>query len=155
MRRSRTQMGPDTSGNPFVRAVTVRRGWLTVGIRRELAEYPQRLHLVAIHPDEGPQTIHESIGLDTDEKTVTVQFEPTTDNGLVFQPAVPLAESAPDETAHLLDGALPTQIAFRLVNAERTSNEFDAVTATLDAQDGSALVTDLTDGIQLKTEDGR
>jgi hypothetical protein len=77
-------MGPGASGNPFVRSVTIRRGWLTVGIRRELAEYPQRLHLVAIHPDECPQTIHESIGLDTHEKTVTVQFEPTADNGLVF-----------------------------------------------------------------------
>jgi hypothetical protein len=148
-------MGPGASGNPFVRSVTVRRGWLKIGIRRELAEYPQRLHLIAIHPDEGPQTIHESIGLDTDEKTVTVQFEPTTDTKLVFQPAVPLAESTPDETAYLLEGALPTQIAFRLVNAERTSQEFDAVTATLDAQGGSPSITDLTDGIQIETGDGR
>lgn len=155
MRRARTQMGPGTGGDPFVRSVRVRRGWLTVGIRRELAQYPQRIHLIAIHSGKGPQTIHESIGLDTDEKTATVQFEPTTDNGLVFQPAVPLAESVPDKTAYLLDGGLPTQIAFRMVNAERTSREFDAVTATLNAQEGSPRISDLMDGIQIKSGDGR
>jgi len=148
-------MGPGSGGNPYVRSVAFRRGYLEVGIRRELAQFPQRLHLLAIHSRDGPETIHEQIGLDTDEKTVTVRFEPTTDDTLIFEPIVPLSETVPERDVELPADALPIRIVFRAVNAKRPSKEFDAVTATLEADNESPSVTDLTDGNQIGTGGNR
>lgn len=146
MQRShdRSQMGPAAGGDPYVQAVSINDGWLTVELKRTLADLPQRVHIVCRFADGAEQAIHEQVAVPSGTKHVTVRFKPTA-NGrqLSFEPVTHMAATPPTRSLPP-DIQVPTWIQFIVKNAIGAGQEFDTVAARIE-QNESGVTIDALD----------
>lgn len=151
MKRSgtRTQMGPGSGGEPYIDAVQFADGWLVVKLKRGLTEYPQRVHVICLFDDGDESVIHEEVQFPDEQKRAVARFEPGGDDGNIeFEPVVHVDGQPPQRTIAVAPEMTPAWIELRMLNASRSSQEFDRLSALIEEGDAGLKVTELDEDEQ-------
>jgi len=152
MKRSstRTQSGPAAGGNPYIDAVQFSDGWLEVKLRRELAEHQQRVHLICLYDGGDERAIHEMLAFPAGTKRVTARFRPISgDTRVKFEPVVHVDGQPSQRTIEIKPEMTPTWIELQILNAIRTDQEFDQVSALIEAEYSALRITEIEENQQL------
>lgn len=152
MKRSgtRTQMGPAAGGNPYIDAVQFSDGWLEVKLRRELDNRQQRIHLICLYDGGDERAIHEMLRFPAGTKRVTARFRPIGSNAsLKFEPVVHVGRQPPQQTIEITPEMTPAWVDLQLLNAFRSDQEHDRISALIEADDSVLKVTKINENQQL------